>query len=690
MIRHAKAVCRSYSEIFFLQDFLPGLLLFVVTMLRPEVGLAGVISVVAAYGFARLMGLGQVFLESGYYTYNPLLVGLSLGYLFKWSALTAFFFVGAGILTVLLTIALAHVFATYFKLPILSLPFVLASSIAYLASLRYSNLLIASPAQPEWMSSDLGLPMWFAGFFRAIGAMVFTPSVLVGILIAGVVFWRSRILFMLAIMGYVIGTFTRSWMLGSNTVVYADVLNFNFLLIAMALGGVFLIPSPHSYLVAAVGVIVSTIVTDAITGFWSYYGIPVFTLPFNLVCLTMLYGLTIVGNPLVAAEVGKTPEETLQKYLSDRLRYPGQTRTMTLPFSGKWTVYQAFDGRWTHKGNWRYAYDFVITDKEGKTHSGKGDFLKEYHCYGKPVTSPVRGRVARIVDDLPDSPINEPDKGNNWGNLVIIQEASGFFVELSHFAADSISVKKGDWVEVGAPLGKCGNSGYSPQPHIHVQVQTTDKIGAATLPFSFLTYADEKKFFSNNLPDEKAQVEPLVIDKKLDRITNFVLDQEYHYVVSRKGKRLPDLRLTVRMAYDGTFYFDSGMATLTFGKHEGTFYFYKYSGHDPRLRAFLLSLPRLPLAYREGMVWSDYLPYDLVARGVRGAFVSLASSFVPKVARVRTRQRFVSDSCIKTEIESTTPRITKEATVELDRERGIGSISFDGWELRLKETTTAD
>jgi urea transporter len=41
------------------------------------------VAVLAAYGFARFIGMGAAFLESGFYTYNPLLVGLSLGYLFK-------------------------------------------------------------------------------------------------------------------------------------------------------------------------------------------------------------------------------------------------------------------------------------------------------------------------------------------------------------------------------------------------------------------------------------------------------------------------------------------------------------------------------------------------------------------------------------------------------------------------------
>ena len=154
-----------------------------------------------------------------------------------------------------------------------------------MASLRYGNLLAAPAHQPAWLANDLGLPLALAGFFKAFGALLFTPSVIVGAGLAALILSRSRILFLLAALGYVVGTTVRHWMLGSATKAYTDPLNFNFLLIAMAVGGVFLIPSVRSYLLAAIAVALSPIVLDAIAGFWSYDGIPAFTLPFATVTL---------------------------------------------------------------------------------------------------------------------------------------------------------------------------------------------------------------------------------------------------------------------------------------------------------------------------------------------------------------------------------------------------------------------
>ncbi len=682
MKAHLKAFFCSYADVFFLPAVSLGVIIFTLTLVYPAMALAGIIAVAAAYGFARLVRMEKQFLESGYYTYNPLLVGLSLGYLFQFSALTAFFIACAGVMTFLVTVFLSNVFLTYLRLPILSLPFVVVSSVAYLASARYSDLAVRLHADTAILTTDFGMPFWLSGFFKAFGAVLFMPSVVVGVVLSVVVLRHSRVQFLLALLGYYTGAAIRALMVGSAALAFADLNNFNFIFIAMAVGGVFLIPSRTSYLLALIAVAVSTMLMDAATGFWYYYGIPVFTLPFNVVTLGMLYVLALMRHPMVVTSMGRTPEETLEIHLANRLRYPGQERTLFLPFAGKWTVWQGFDGQWTHKGSWRYAYDFVITDEQGKMHGGEGVRLDDYYCFNKPALSPVRGRVAQIVDDLPDSPIGGADAANNWGNVVIIEDPRGFFVELSHFAEKTVRVKKGEWVERGTVLGLCGNSGYSPQPHIHVQIQSAEAIGAASLPFSFVSYAEGGEFHSNNLPQEQHKVEPLYRDKRLDNITNFVLDDELHYHVLRDGKEAGDLKLKVKMASDGSFYFESPRGQLYFGKHEGTFYFYRVTGEDKWLRLLFLALPRMPLAYREKLTWHDYVPAGLVISGLRGAVVGFLSSLCPRLATVKVTQTFVSESRIATLVAVGVLHQRRCASVELDRQKGFAAVTVDDVTLR--------
>ncbi len=644
--QHFKTFFNSYSEIFFLQSPVAGVLLFLVTLTNINVGIAGVVSVVAAYLFARLIGMRQAFLSSGFFTYNALLVGLSIGYLFALEPLSLFFIVTAGIFTFMLSIMTNSIFSYYLKLPILSLPFVIVSSIAYLASYNYSNLYVTGLyPHGETIGETISLPFWLDGFFISLGAILFSPNSLAGLLFALVILFFSRILFLLAILGFYLGATISGLMEGAMISAFMQINNFNFILIAMALGGVYLVPAPKSYLIAAIAVAIATMLLDAINLFWANYGIPAFTLPFNFITLTFIYVLALVGFPLVAETVLRTPEDTLDEYISNVSRFRGNFRKLSLPFSGKWTVWQGFDGAWTHQGRWKYAYDFVIT-KAGKTYKNDGKFLEEYYAYQKPVFSPCRGQIISIVSNLPDNLPGIVDKTNNWGNLIIIDTTLGYFVELSHFAQNTIRVKQGQWIEVGTQLGLCGNSGYSPQPHIHVQVQATAQIGAETLPFSFHGYLENNLFISNDLPKNKTTIEPLHPNRDLEFKTTFILDQRFTYEAFQGEQLVRTVTLSVCMAAGGETYFDSGKAKLFFAKDAHSFYFYRLEGNDPWLSLLFAALPRMPLVYHQDMTWEDMPPVSAVAFGWRKHFLNLARAFYHHIGKIHYSAHWESNRII--------------------------------------------
>ncbi len=150
--------------------------------------------------------MDKEFLKSGFYTYNPLLVGLAIGYLFKITPLAIFFVIFSGILTMVITIMLSNIFSIYLKLPILSLPFAIISSIAYLAASQYSNLFVTGIYSHYFDKTDLLLPIWISGFLKAFGTILFSPHVISGIILSIVVFFASRILFLLGVLGYYSGT----------------------------------------------------------------------------------------------------------------------------------------------------------------------------------------------------------------------------------------------------------------------------------------------------------------------------------------------------------------------------------------------------------------------------------------------------------------------------------------------------
>ncbi|RTZ60396.1 MAG: peptidase M23, partial [Gammaproteobacteria bacterium] len=490
-----KPLLKAYSGIFFLPSVRVGIALLLLTAVDPNIGLSGLVGVLSAYLFARFLGFSKTFLSLDYYIYNPLLVGLGIGFLFKLSPLTVALVVVSSILTFLLTLTLSNIFGYYLRLPVLSLPFVIVSTIVYLASYKYSNLFVyyLYPHAGNFISEEI--PRWIEGFLRSLGEIIFYPDPLVGLVIFLILLRFSPILAFLSALGYYGGTLFEAILNGDFYTSFSSLSAFNYVLVALSLGGVFLIPHPRSYLLALLGVFVAVPIVQAVEIFFQNYGIPVFALPFNAVVLLFIYALGVVGYRYLTLHYLGTPEKTLDYFIAHQNRFPSIGREIGLPFSGRWTVWQSFDGEWTHKGPWKHALDFVITDEEGKTFKGNGYYLSDYYAYRKPVLSPVSGTVVEVVDGYPDNPPGQADKENNWGNYVLIQDWRGFYVLICHFAQNSIKVKKGDRVEKGTLLGLCGNSGYSPQPHIHMHVQLIPKVGSPTVPFAVESYVNSEGGF---------------------------------------------------------------------------------------------------------------------------------------------------------------------------------------------------
>ncbi len=680
MKHYVTTIFKSYAEIFFVQNYKIGIIIVAMTLINPHVALSGMLAVLTAHGFARFIGMDRKLLTQGFYTYNPLLVGMSIGYLFTLTPLTMLFVMTGAVLALIITIALTQLFFTYLKLPVLSLPFVFVSTIVYLASLKYTNL----PANTFYISDALVqyLPLWLAGYFKSLGTIFFMPQVLPGIVMALGILVTSRILFLLSAAGYVTGAVFSGLMIGSFTQAFADVNHFNSILVAMAIGGIYLIPSWKSYILALSAVCVATMLLHGILSFWAYSQIPGFTLAFNIISLSVVYVLGVIRYPQLTQIIKRTPEETLDFYLFNQNRSQTFEKTLMLPFSGKWTIWQGFNGQWTHQGEWKHAYDFVVTDEQGRTYRNGGNTLNDYYAYRKPVLSPVRGRIMKVVNNLPDNLVGQVDTENNWGNLVIIQDERGFFVELSHFARNSIHVTEGAWMERGTLLGLCGNSGYSPQPHIHIQVQLTAAIGAYTVPFSFTGYSNDNYFHVNEQPPEGTMVEPLYWNTQRDLMTSFKAGAVYQYEIFKDGVHIDDLNLTVKTAQDGTLYFDSGRGKLYFGKRDGSFFFYGLEGEDTCLKMMLLALPRFPLACRKGLKWSETFPIGMVSEGLYRAVAQCITSFSHEFAKAQVDVTCTQKNRIEGSLHVPILKLNKQTAVEWDELSGFVSLKVDNFELR--------
>jgi urea transporter len=624
-----RSICAATAEIMFLRGINTGALLLAAMLLQPGVLLLGLTGLLAAVLFAELVQLDRSYRDRAPLLFNPLLSGLGVGYLFQPSLSACFLAAVAGVLTFLVTWTLAHFLKTWLWLPVLSLPFILVSWVVHLAAFRYAGL---QHAVLPVHAYTIGLPLPLEGFLRTLGLIFFLPNVWVGMVVMILLLLNSRIQLMLAICSYALGTTIRGILTGTFIYVYHDPAALNYILVALAIGGFYLLPSPRSYLLAAISTILVALLSEAISVFWAAVGLPVHALPYNLITMMMLYLLTIIGSRSLISFPQASPEQTLDRELTARRRYRGSGRAISLPFIGAWDVWQGCDGAWTHQGLWRFAYDFVIRNAQGETYSGMGAELTDYYAWNQPVVSPISGWIVRVVDDLPDCPIGTVDAAHNWGNYVVLYDERGFYVEISHFAQGSIKVLQGDRIARGAVIGSCGNSGYSPQPHIHIQVQLTPEVGAATVPFSFANLTVDRVFATEATPAENSILAPIAPHPVLAQALTFPLDTELHFRVLCRDQNIGNLTIINRMAIDGSFYFDSGKAKLFYSIDRDCLMCHRLEGEDRDLALLAIALPKLPLVQNTGQIWTDYLPIGLFLTGLHRSLYLFGSSFFPHLA----------------------------------------------------------
>jgi len=116
-----------------------------------------------------------------------------------------------------------------------------------------------------------------------------------------------------------------------------------------------------------------------------------------------------------------------------------------------------------------HSLDFVKINRIGNRASGiVPRDVREYEIYGEMVYSPCNGVVFAAVDTVLD---NVPPRANAiepLGNHIMIVD-NGTRIILAHLMKGSVGVSPGDPVTRGEPIARVGNSGYSNEPHLHVQ-----------------------------------------------------------------------------------------------------------------------------------------------------------------------------------------------------------------------------
>lgn len=164
------------------------------------------------------------------------------------------------------------------------------------------------------------------------------------------------------------------------------------------------------------------------------------------------------------------------------------------PFEGNWLVVQGGMGSMVNhhapiKAQ-RHALDLAKV-ADGQLRSGDPNALTSYPSFDQPILAPADGKVIAAVNDRPDIAIGAPgDLKMLQGNHLILEIAPERFVLLAHLKKGSVAVKEGDTVKRGQAIARCGNSGNTTFPHLHIQIQDKPAFGGKDVRTFPITFAD--------------------------------------------------------------------------------------------------------------------------------------------------------------------------------------------------------
>ena len=595
---------RSYAIVFFSQNRVFGLLLLSASFFNPQAGLCGLCGVLLSLVVTGWLNFHRESRLMGFYSFNALLFGIGFGTFYQFNTAFIPWLIAGCFFVTMLSVSLASFFARH-NFPLLSIPFVVGFWLLLLSgnngahpgleqkSAQVLNQIFSTRNGTSytlpWTNSIIAVPGYFCLFFRALSAVIFQNSLIGGIIISIGLLIHSRIQFSLTVLTYlIVCLITKLTMIYPGGISYYD-LGANLMMASSAVGCFFLIPSGRSYIWALITIPISILIISGLRGVSGHFDLPLLSLPFCLVTtmFTSFFRLRAQPGKLVLTPLQHySPERNLYQYLNaeERLKELKYLK-LSLPFMGSWHVSQGYDGDITHKDGWGKALDFVITDDELKTYKLPGTDLSHFYCFNKPVLACADGTIEEVVDHIDDNPVGAVNTTDNWGNSIVIKHAEGLYSQVSHLKKNSAKVKKGDFVKQGDVIGMCGNSGRSPEPHLHFQIQVTAAIGSKTIAYPFAIYLErysgKNRLCNFETPAEGALISSIPVNKPIKQAFN--LQPGYLAKLSSPGREDEELEVFTDAWNQSYIYCKTSGATAYFVKNGASFYFTSYYGSEKSL-----------------------------------------------------------------------------------------------------------
>lgn len=636
-----EGIVNSYSQVFFSKNRIFAFIIISATFINPFSGISGFISLVAALLFADWFGYSKVFIRDGTYGFNCLLAGLALGVYYEFSPAFFFILVFTSMLTLLMTVWLSAFLASY-NIPFLTLPFLFSTWIAILSirtfkaiELSERGIFVFNDVQNYGgvyllkfydQIININIPFLLEVYLKSLGAVFFQYNIFAGFIIGIGLLIYSRIAFTLSLLGFFAGYFFYFFQKAEFSDVYYSYIGFNFILTAIALGGFFFIPSKKTYFLVLITSPLVAVILSAFSYIFSIIQLPIYSLPFALIVILIIFAMNYRILPKGISFVTNqqfSPEKNLYKFANRVERFKKDTYYhFHLPFYGKWFVSQGIDGKITHKEDWKYAWDFVVKDENEKTYKLPGTSVEDFYCYNLPVLAPAAGYVTEAVNDVDDNEIGDVNINENWGNTIIIKHDNFLFSKISHLRKNSLRFRKGDYLKKGDIIGLCGNSGRSPEPHIHYQIQSNDLIDGKTLQYPFCYYLlckkDQNIFHSFDYPKEGEAVLKILSTNLIKEAFKFLPGKILNFkCVNEKGETESVKWEVFVDAYNYPYIYCYNTKSFAyFINNETLHYFTDFNGdRKSLLYYFYIAANKVLLAYYENIKISDKLPLEGIYSG---------------------------------------------------------------------------
>ena len=372
---------RGIGQVIFVNNPVSGLLILAALFIQsPWVATMGLVAVVASTLTAICLRLDRDSIRNGLFGYNGILVGAALATFGMegngaWNPAWAIAAIVFSALTTVLMNTIGIWFVSKFKVPLLTLPFNIATLLFLGAVLflpqPFFNLGASAPSAStsnalDWFQIAQSLPIGFGQVFLA-------DKLFAGILVFLAVAICTPIGAAVGLLGCILGVFAGGIVGVAPEKLYAGLWGYNALLCAMAIGGVFYAPTVRSILIGAACAFLGAIAGGVLGGIFAPLGLPVLTVPFCIVTLGFFLVLqrSLPSLVPVVLHAVASPEEHWQRYLAAKDIISQFRRQLEAAMVGKRRNFLLEKASASIKGNLRYLFDAIDTNRNGEISVGE-------------------------------------------------------------------------------------------------------------------------------------------------------------------------------------------------------------------------------------------------------------------------------------------------------------------------------